>query len=600
MRKIVTLLFGAFVTLSVTADPIDLNQAKHVAQYFLQGKAKQRKAVTAELKLVWSDAFFSSKTRAINEAPTYYVFNTTDAPGFVVVSGDDAAYPILAYSTTQLFQADEMPENVQTWLNGYQQQIMWVRENPAAVSDEVKNAWERVRQGTLTPQAAEIELKTALWNQGEPFNYLCPVFNEKRSPAGCGAVTMAIVMKYHQWPDKGEGSESYVTSTHQCPLSVVYNTPYDWTQMPSEYIYGEATDAQIKNVSTLMFHCGVAAQMNYDISGSGTKTAKTVIGMIQHFKYDKGAQYLSKVSHTEAEWNALLQKEIQENRPIIYSGQQANNGSHLFILDGYNENKYYHVNWGWGGVDNGYYLLDALNLSNGWTYNLGQEAIIGIRPSMPDSKYCDNLGFKYVIYEGVEYKGLSSTVNTIQRDKKFYVNIGFISNLSLREWTTQLMVALFDKDGKQKQIISGPIDKTFKVATLSALKSEPCKITTDLAPGDRIRLIYKNIETGEWKWVKGGGKAPGEILVDDPTAMERVENNANLVLSFDTKDLLQLRSLETIETVALYALNGGKAIPEQRVHATETTLSLRSLATGTYILKVTTANGSRRYKIHKK
>ena len=220
MRRCTFIFFIALLTMSISASPIDVKQAKSVALSFLKSNSPQTKASESEVTLVWSDAGAATKSA------TFYVFNREDADGFVVVAGDDAVYPILGYGMQQLFEKDSMPSNLRGWFESYQRQINWIRENKPEVSKDVTAAWNEVRQGKMQLKSTGTLLTTVLWDQMTPYNNLCPVVNSQRTPTGCVATSTAIAMQYHKWPDVGQGSHSYTSQTYNLSLSATFDTPY--------------------------------------------------------------------------------------------------------------------------------------------------------------------------------------------------------------------------------------------------------------------------------------------------------------------------------------------------------------------------------------
>ncbi|MEG1729633.1 MAG: thiol protease/hemagglutinin PrtT [Bacteroidaceae bacterium] len=591
------------LTCSMSASPVDVSQAKAAAQHFLHGvypSTNVTRATTSDLALVYTDASTASKTRTANAPATYYVFNTTCTPGFVVVAGDDAASPILGYSTEQGFQVGEMPENVQHWLNGYQAQIRWAREHPAAVSTEAATAWQTLREGTFEWNSDSVQLETAWWGQQTPYNELCPTIKGEKTVTGCTATAMAMIMNYHQWPEMGEGDYSYTTRKYKLKLSTTFDVPYAWKDLRLTYKKGEYTPAQATQVATLMYHCGVATQMNYGIpeeGGSDAYSYDALRGLIHHLKYDKAARLLKRNFYTTTEWHALMQDELKGKRPIFYAGYN-NEGGHSFILDGYKANDYYHVNWGANGNYNGYFLLEALNLSNGLTYNLNQEAGVGIRPVVPNSTYRNLLYYQAGQVNGAPFKGISTTEPKLEIHQEFVVKVGLLVNYGLSDFKGRYGVALLDKDGNRKEFISELHNATFSGYTSDSFT---CTITKDLAPGDRLRLLYQSSDAQEWDWVKGNQQTVEEIVINNPTAIERVEPMENATVTLEQLDnTVQIRSTEPMKQIALYPITGGPCVQQQTVSTTVATLSLSELPAGLYLLNVTTAKGSRRYKISKK
>ena len=303
-----------------------------------------------------------------------------------------------------------------------------MRENKTVAGKEITAAWNQLRQGTMQLSSDGVLLTTVLWDQMTPYNNLCPVVNSQRTPTGCVATSTAIAMQYHKWPDVGQGSHSYTSQTYGLSLSATFNTPYQWDNMPSTYTAGQYTTQQAQNVATLMYDVGVMSEMNYAPGNSGALTITAAQGLVNYMKYDKSLHVLQRENYQTAEWESIIKGELDDNRPVIYGGENDQNEGHQFIIDGYNTSDYYHVNWGWSGLANGYYLLSVLEPeeqgtggNSGGGFSLDQNAIISMMKPVEGSTYQDVLVFFYGENEGTVFNGLSATTDadTITRSDCF-------------------------------------------------------------------------------------------------------------------------------------------------------------------------------------
>lgn len=315
--------------------------------------------------------------------------------GFVLMAGDDCVRPVLGYSLTGFF-ADTMPEHVSDWMKAYAGEIGRQMKNGA--SDVVKAEWEALMQeGGGMPLYSTVvsPMLTTTWKQGAPFNTMCPYDNasNQQTISGCVAIAMAQVMKYWNHPAQGEGSYSYNHSTYGSQSVNFAATSYDWINMPNSLTSVSPT-VNINAVATLVYHAGVSVKMNYGTSSSGATTISsnnlnTVTGeraLRTYFRYDKALHSVRKEVVSDSVWMALIDGELDESRPVIYSGHDTS-GGHAFICDGRNNAGYYHFNWGWGGYCDGYYVIGALNPAPGGEggnatshYNLSNRIIVGIMP----------------------------------------------------------------------------------------------------------------------------------------------------------------------------------------------------------------------------
>ena len=312
-----------------------------------------------------------------------YVFNRGFDNGYIVVSADDNAPALLGYSDTGTFDPSDMAPNLRAWLNGYTDQIAYMAANPGS---STTNTAPRPPRKDIPPMCS------TTWNQDAPYYNLCPMDGKYRSYTGCVATAMAQVMKYHNYPAQGIGSYSYVTETLGTTLSINFgSTTFDWTNMLDSYT-SSATAAQNNAVATLMYACGVSVDMNYSASGSGASSWKVGKALIDYFGYDKGITYVNRDWVTASDWENTIYLSLLDYGPVIFGGSNSE-GGHEFVCDGYNTDGYFHFNWGWGGMSDGYFLLSALNPTEqgigGTTsaYSFNVDAITNICKPQSGSEY---------------------------------------------------------------------------------------------------------------------------------------------------------------------------------------------------------------------
>lgn len=301
--------------------------------------------------------------------PVYYVVNLSPE-GWILVSAQDVVSPILAYSHHGHFIRDNQPEAVQAWLGKYAREIFDYSQQKNLLQDK---GWDtqasRVIGSTQVDAVAPI-LKVN-FNQSSPWNKYCPSDASGRAVVGCVAVAMAQAMTVPSYPDRPVGFYSYYIAPYG-NLAVNYNeeSPYNWNLIIS------GTDGK-DAAARLLYQCGVSVDMGYSASGSGTQTNKVPNALRTYFKYPSSVKSISKDSYT-SDWSALIINEITHGRVVILSGYDGANPGHAFNLDGYDGQTMFHVNWGWGGANNGYYTID--NMRDGSNdYTKGQAVIVGIR-----------------------------------------------------------------------------------------------------------------------------------------------------------------------------------------------------------------------------
>ncbi len=596
MRKYFTLFLFTLFGAALFATPVKQDQAKKAAIQFLKSNFKQTKATSSTVELVWSDAGIETKSGTIQINPAVYVFNVTEGVGFVVISGDDVAYPVIGYSDRFNFDS-AMPSNVRAWLRGYSAQINWLRENDKQASEATKAAWDALSKGGLQLKTGTtVLLNTALWDQEAPYNDDCPTINDTVAPTGCVATSTAIAMKYHAWPDEGTGSYSYTPTTYGKELTANFAVAYNWDEMPMEYTEGEYTTQQAANVAQLMYNVGVFSQMDYGTEESGALTIDAAAGLVSYMKYDKGLQALEREYYTDAEWVAMVNAELDASRPVVYGGENAYDEGHQFVIDGYNADGYYHVNWGWSGQDNGYFLLDVLDpLDQGTGGNIGgfsldQDAMFGMQKEQEGSVYKDVLAFFSGQDQGEEFNGLSTNTTEFIENQSFEVIAGFIGNLSIRNFTGQINMALTDSDGNIIEFISDAITETIDIDNGIA-KEFTCTITQTIESGYQIRLMYKSSSDGvdEWQWVRAGTDMTGyiDVSTSTSTAIEKaiaVDDNKIQIVLTDNGDL-QIQAAQPLQVVNVYDITGRMVKKTSGKSTTSLTVPMQSFSKGIYIIE---------------
>lgn len=333
-------------------------------------------------------------------APMVYLFENASDEGFLVVSADDIAAPVLGYSDTGKLDPRNLPVNLRWWLDQYKGEIA------AAVAAGVDTPYaperSRADRSPIGP------LVTTRWNQDKPYNNLCPLIGTQPAMTGCVATAMAQVLKYHNYPERGVGKHEYKSGT----LTVQFdydNTTFDWKNMLDTYPTSSTTN-QNKAVATLMKACGVSVDMEYGANESGAVSSEVTPALITYFNYDKGAHSEVRVAYTSTEWQEMVYNELAQNGPVYYAGQ-SNDGGHAFVCDGYSSNGYFHFNWGWGGMSDGYYLLNALDPDSqgigGSTsgFNFDQMVILGVKKPVAGSEYAAP---NFVYYEKLNAQVLNN------------------------------------------------------------------------------------------------------------------------------------------------------------------------------------------------
>lgn len=400
---------------AVWAAPVTPQNAQKAALHFMQMETGNH---AVSLK-----QFDYPQNEKYNQA-AFYVFTTEQQPGFVIISADDAVRPVLGYSTNNGFaEVGNISPEVSYWLDWYAQQIYAVQQNNLKATDAIHEEWDNLmkepdikggRRATEQKTTGVVPLLQTTWNQLPYYNDLCPAIPYVSSnptyhaPAGCVATAMAQIMKYWETPTTiGTGSHSYNGSSLGGTLSANFgSTTYDWSNMPNN-ISASSSQAEKDAVATLMYHCGVAVEMDYDTNASGalvinygySNLACSQNAMTSYFGYSSSIKGYKREDFADSVWISMLKNELDNGRPVLYTGF-GSLGGHAFDFDGYNSNEYFHVNWGWGGLSNGYFMVDNLSPSalgqggGGGNFNSGQEVLMMIEPDGNSNTGDDNTGIE--------------------------------------------------------------------------------------------------------------------------------------------------------------------------------------------------------------
>lgn len=386
MRKL-SLLLLACLTLGIAwAERVSVNTAQQVAANVAAGLSPSNLRSNSDLKLVYAaPAKQQSGLRSAGNESDYYIFNVGTGDGFIIVAGEDRVRPVLGYSAEGEVDMEKMPGNMKAWLEMYQEEISWAVSQNVATPQEVQSEWKAYLNGSQLRMGDKVSLSkpTALWGQGEPYNRMTPVINGRHAVTGCVATAMAIVMKYYEYPTQaisGAGVSEYDE------ISITYDA-YDWDNMLDEYDYYKLDNEQFEQgnaVAKLMWHCGANVQMSYGLTASGAVSTLVPPALRNVFGYSQSVQYKLKSDYHWTDWKQMIRAEIDEDRPVILDGSDPRpapiGGGHAFVCDGYNTDGAFHINWGWEGISNGYFLLSTLDDNyDGYGYSTDQGAVVGIQ-----------------------------------------------------------------------------------------------------------------------------------------------------------------------------------------------------------------------------
>ncbi len=437
MKGLSVLLCFVISCYQLCAKSIDTKTALTVAQNFIHMlPMEQPTKEKLSLQFIYTERSWvnSDQVEATN---LFTILNFSNDKGFVIVSNDDAVEPILGYSIEASFDLGRIPDGTRKWLEQYKQAIEYAVLHHVQATVEIQGKWENLLSGrSNSNRGGQVgPLLSTRWDQDPYYNQYCP----GGTITGCVATAMAQVMKYWNHPKQGSGFHSYNDKNYGTLSANFGGTTYNWTSMPNSVSGPNAS------VATLMYHCGVSVDMNYGLAANGGSSAQTLDvaeALVKYFGYLPSLKGLYRKDYTDLAWKQLLKDELNAARPIQYAGT-GTGGGHSFVCDGYDNNDFFHFNWGWSGNADGYFILDNLSpgsLGNGGGtggFNSNQRAIVGIQPVKSNGGGTSELKIDL-------YSKISVTPNPIKYDQTVTVNADIV-NRGTTAFTGDICAALFDE-----------------------------------------------------------------------------------------------------------------------------------------------------------
>lgn len=507
------LLISLFISTMMIAGPVDQETAKQKAMNFVANKMGQTTA-RRNMKVTSSGVQKASNRSAARDY--LHIFNI-DGGGYVIVSGDDRTEEILGYSTTGTYDANKMPDNMRAFLQEYVDGIQYLDDHHMQ-SPKVKTPQEKVKGATRRAPKASIEpLIKARWNQGEPFDQYCPVYNDEHAATGCVATAYAQIMNHHKWPSNTTTEiPAYTSDTRGFNLDAVpAGTAIDWNNIKDKYGWVNEngnwnqytyTDAEAQAVANLMKLCGRAVQMDYycdDYGSSGAVTANCIAALVKYFDYEEETcKWLDRVNYSYSDWQDIIYAELAANRPVLYSGQSAG-GGHAFVCDGYGSDDFFHINWGWGGMSDGFFRLRILNpddqgiggSSTSDGYGMGQGAGIGIQKNDGTSSgYYEKMSMYNLTYSQTTVTRTSSTDNFSLSNCLTY----YVINSTNGPQTFNLSARILNNSGQTIEDLTLWTNKSLNVNYYSWSSIIP-DFGANYADG-KYKLIFIAQNEGETEW----------------------------------------------------------------------------------------------------
>lgn len=486
MKRSLLLLALLLSTLTLWAERIDVATARKVAEQVAAQCSEELRSSKVDITLVYA-AVPGQEQSLLRSGKTdgpadYFVFNLAADKGFVIVAGDDCAFPVIGYSDEGCFHPDNLSDNLRSMLLFYQNQITFATRQDIKTSRQVETAWQRYLSAkpTATPKRVVL-LETAHWGQGEPFNRFTPKVNGERTVVGCTATAMAIVMNYHQYPPQAVNPPAwnrFSVEGKETSQRVTYDA-YDWDNMLPLYETDSYTEAQGNAVAQLMFHCGANIKMDYGRLESGAYPLQAARALPRVFGYSNSIQFLTRRAYRWEEWKNILRQELDAGYPALYEGTPLEGTGHAFVCDGYDSDGLFHINWGWNGMNDGFFVLSVLDYDGtGSGYGYNQNMVIHIRrPELGGEKvYVPPFATK------ADYKRTGS---------RFHATFD-IDYYALEPHDFYMELGVVNQEGKVVKTPSAPSKMSllnYEDGWMSYQGYERTLTCAQLLPGERVTLI---------------------------------------------------------------------------------------------------------------
>ena len=622
--KLILVLTIGFFPVWLVAKQVSPETAQQVAKAQIQSRNQLRSA--QELNLVFVKTSVNKTVNAPAQASgnasediLYYVFNTGNK-GFVVVSGDDIAKPVLGYSDTGTYDPDNLSPNFVYYLGFLANEIKAAIVQAIPQDEETKAQWEAYLTGNVAAlRASDSEQAVAplldkegiKWGQDTPYNTMCPTDNNGvATVTGCVATAMAQIMRYYKYPSQGKGIISnYTTTTSGLSVSGknLANSIYDWDNMLARYSGVSYTAAQRDAVATLMYDCGISITTDFCTmakGGSGASIWNAGTAFYTNFSYSQSIVHKERSFYSDTEWNAILKAQIDKKYPVLYGGQDQDNGGHAFVCDGYDDTGNFHFNWGWNGASNdGYFSTSAINPPNTqYNFDTDQEILVNIINGSGGTQSSE-----IVLDSAVDSNGktldmtLTSDKTQVTYDETINVTALYFLNFGYFSVTGYMGLALYDKNNQFVCSLGKyPSLSTFKPGEGSGI-SGTTSVPSSVPPGNYLIKPVWVTTSSDIIPVRVNNSVELPLTVVGNTALEPViptESIAEKVNVSELNGTIQIVAGATnpIKEVAVYSLQGALMYEANDVNSITHTIN-RNWSRGVYIVKVVSEKNTDNVKL---
>lgn len=552
------------------------------------------------------------------ELPMLHLFEMRDGNGFVILSADDCVRPVLAYSFDSPLTGNEASPTVTWWLQGYNDQIAEASKQNLAPSAAAVREWDELLSDDVPYEPLSLvavpPMLTTRWDQSEPYNKFCPTDSHSghRAVVGCVATAMAQIMKYWNYPSFGQSSHTYDSYNFGTQTADFENTTYLWQFMHDFIDEGFSPDYAIDAIAILSYHCGVAVEMSYGTSAQGGSGAYSYCGgwatacatnaFTEYFKYAPTLHHVSRHNYNDSDWTALLDDELTAGRPIYYSGYgDDGQGGHAFIIDGSDTSGRYHVNWGWSGSNNGYYLIDTLAPGSGgaggnatYNFSVGQGAIIGIQPGFVET--FDTVDYYDSVCTYQEYKHFREYALPAEAQDTLLRHLDTVFNYHLAVIASKNMILKSNNGEDEKRYVDYCPNEGATIPECPFSKDN-CVFTgwcrqqngdgEILRPGQIVFINTNRTYYAQWRDTINEPIPPDTLGIDQPT-LSPLAIYPNPATDKVTVNTLSLDTPATL--ILLFDPLGRTLFRYDNPKRGTIEIPLRQLPTGAYTLQVRTSN----------
>ena len=477
MLKRLTTFAISFLALSAAiASPIDQQSALSNAKAFLTDRG-------LSLELSASEAVVFPRSGHADQA-CFYVFNATQGQGFVIASANDCANPILGYSERGHIDLNNMPDGLRALLNSYQEgldDIITQDERGEIVKDNGSRHTMSVARYPVKP------LLTKFMGHPSPYKDKNPSRNDSICASGCATIALAEILAYYSYPETFPAQAGYTTETQGIIVSELPEAAIDWSNIKSNYTIEAYNKVEKEAVATLIRYVGQGLQSDYMTNGGTSSRANMLVNLVKKLGYNCSSMTYATTKLVN-EWEDILYDNVSHGRPILVTGSNIGprGSGHAFVIDGYDQDDYYHIDWGWTADAQGYFRLMGLSPykdTNTYTYMRNVAFLYNVEPKTTYSN--DNSIPPYASLQLTKLNisnGFITTTskNTLSASKEFIHGLGLVDE-------NNQLVKIVEADTitfKSAQAIS----KTWEFVDCSDVKDGKYRIypVSKLSDGDGI------------------------------------------------------------------------------------------------------------------